>query len=319
VLLRKRCPEHGRFEALVYSDAELYMRQLRFNKPGTLPLPLEFQTEVKDGSSPVTSSRTGSARDEPLSKRLARRSQAAVSATPRSWRGARSVSSTDRVGDPVQRVVIFDVLGTLFSLDAVRARLSAIGAPAATLEAWFERTLHSALTLTTIGEFRPFREVARSALQTTLAQLELDVAQAEEILTGLSEVQAHDDAAAALDRLAGADARIVALTNSGAQQTEEILEQAKLRDRFERLFSVSDVGAYKPDRRPYEHVVTELDVDPAEATLVAAHAWDVVGARAAGLESIWVDRLERRWPLPVPEPARAHSLADAAEMLLAAG
>jgi uncharacterized radical SAM superfamily Fe-S cluster-containing enzyme len=47
VLLRKRCPEHGRFEALVYSDAELYMSQLRFNKPGTLPL--EFQTEVKDG------------------------------------------------------------------------------------------------------------------------------------------------------------------------------------------------------------------------------------------------------------------------------
>ena len=47
VLLRKRCPEHGRFEALVYSDAELYMRQLCFNKPGTMPL--EFQTEVKDG------------------------------------------------------------------------------------------------------------------------------------------------------------------------------------------------------------------------------------------------------------------------------
>ncbi len=47
VFLRKRCPDHGRFEALVYSDAELYMRQLRFNKPGTLPL--EFQTEVKDG------------------------------------------------------------------------------------------------------------------------------------------------------------------------------------------------------------------------------------------------------------------------------
>ena len=47
VLLRKRCLEHGRFEALVYSDAELYMRQLRFNKPGTLPF--ELQTEVKDG------------------------------------------------------------------------------------------------------------------------------------------------------------------------------------------------------------------------------------------------------------------------------
>ena len=25
VILSKRCPEHGRFEALVYSDAELYL------------------------------------------------------------------------------------------------------------------------------------------------------------------------------------------------------------------------------------------------------------------------------------------------------
>ena len=47
VVMRKRCAEHGEFEALVYSDAELYMSQLRYNKPGTLPL--EFQTEVKDG------------------------------------------------------------------------------------------------------------------------------------------------------------------------------------------------------------------------------------------------------------------------------
>ena len=47
VLLRKRCPEHGPFEALVYSDAELYVAQQRFNKPGSLPL--EFQTEARDG------------------------------------------------------------------------------------------------------------------------------------------------------------------------------------------------------------------------------------------------------------------------------
>ena len=47
VIMRKRCREHGAFEALIYSDAELYMSQLRYNKPGTLPL--EFQTEVKDG------------------------------------------------------------------------------------------------------------------------------------------------------------------------------------------------------------------------------------------------------------------------------
>jgi hypothetical protein len=47
VFLRKRCAEHGTFEALLYSDAEMYFSSLRFNKPGTIPL--ETQTEIVDG------------------------------------------------------------------------------------------------------------------------------------------------------------------------------------------------------------------------------------------------------------------------------
>ena len=47
VYLRKTCKEHGRFEALVYGDAQMYTESARFNKPGTIPL--MFQTEVVDG------------------------------------------------------------------------------------------------------------------------------------------------------------------------------------------------------------------------------------------------------------------------------
>jgi uncharacterized radical SAM superfamily Fe-S cluster-containing enzyme len=47
VYLRKRCPEHGPFEALTCSDAEWYMASLRMNKPGTIPL--THATEVRDG------------------------------------------------------------------------------------------------------------------------------------------------------------------------------------------------------------------------------------------------------------------------------
>ncbi|HET9221046.1 MAG TPA: radical SAM protein, partial [Roseiflexaceae bacterium] len=47
VVMRKRCQEHGWFEALVFGDADLYTRIAPYNKPGTIPL--EFATEVKDG------------------------------------------------------------------------------------------------------------------------------------------------------------------------------------------------------------------------------------------------------------------------------
>jgi 7,8-dihydro-6-hydroxymethylpterin dimethyltransferase len=47
VYLRKRCPDHGEFESLVYGDAERYVEIQRFNKPGEHPLRL--QTEVVEG------------------------------------------------------------------------------------------------------------------------------------------------------------------------------------------------------------------------------------------------------------------------------
>ena len=47
VFLRKRCDEHGEFEALVYGDADRYLEIQRYNKPGDRPLLL--QTETVDG------------------------------------------------------------------------------------------------------------------------------------------------------------------------------------------------------------------------------------------------------------------------------
>jgi uncharacterized radical SAM superfamily Fe-S cluster-containing enzyme len=47
VYMRKRCPEHGHFEALIYGDAEAYTANTKFNKPGTIPL--RFTTEIERG------------------------------------------------------------------------------------------------------------------------------------------------------------------------------------------------------------------------------------------------------------------------------
>jgi uncharacterized radical SAM superfamily Fe-S cluster-containing enzyme len=47
VYMRKRCPECGPFEALVYGDAAAYVSLSKYNKPGTIPL--ARGTEIHDG------------------------------------------------------------------------------------------------------------------------------------------------------------------------------------------------------------------------------------------------------------------------------
>jgi 2-haloacid dehalogenase len=194
--------------------------------------------------------------------------------------------------------VVFDAMGTLFDLSPLRDRL---GAQAT--EAWFERILHSAATLTIVGEFVAFRELAAATLATTCAKLSLDVDR-EDVLEQLRRLPPVDGAREALER---AD-RAFVLTNGGREGGAALLRNAGLDHLVERVFGVDEVRAYKPDPRPYRLVLGAVG----EATLVASHAWDVAGAVRAGMHGIWVSGDERVWPFPdevVPHTA-ARSLHE---------
>ena len=209
----------------------------------------------------------------------------------------------------MQRAIVFDANGTLFDLATARDSFVSIGAPDAAFDAWFQRLLHEAATATFVDAYRPFHELARSALRTTLAQLGLD-ADATQPLDALKELAAYPEAAEALEL---ADGHAFVLTNSALNTTEQLLERAGLRDSVRRVLSCDDVRRFKPHRAPYE---LALRVTGEDAVLVSAHGWDVVGARAAGLDAVWVDRTERVWPFPGPEPRRANDLVAATRLAL---
>ena len=180
--------------------------------------------------------------------------------------------------------VVFDAMGTLFDLAPLRERLGKHAT-----EAWFERILHSAAVSTMLGEFVPFKDLARTTLATTCAKLELD-ADRDDVLAQLQRLPPAEGAREALER---AD-RAFVLTNGGREGGEALLRNAGLDDLVERVFGVDEVQAYKPDPRPYRRVLDAVGV----ATLVAAHAWDCAGALSAGMQAVWVNGDEKVWPFP---------------------
>jgi 2-haloacid dehalogenase len=213
----------------------------------------------------------------------------------------------------VRRAVLFDVLGTLFSLEPLQRKLRA---PA--LEAWFERLLHSATSLTLADGFEPFADLAESTLKTTIAKLGLKQ-DAKAILDVLNQLPPDPDAAAAFGRLERANMLIGVLTNSGERQTRKLLEASGLVDRVAEIVSAEEVELYRPHPAVYRHAAERLGVEPKGVMLIAAHAWDVVGAKQAGLDAVWVDRLEREWPFPRGKPRSriAQDLLQAAELAAA--
>ncbi len=218
-----------------------------------------------------------------------------------------------------RRAVCFDIMGTVFDLAAARRRLEAIGAPPAALEVWFGRMLHAAAALTLAGAFAPFPEIAAATLRSVLAQLGLDPRRAGEVVASLGELDPYPDAEEALQRLTDAGVPVVALTNGTEQNTRRLLERAGLAAHFQAIVTTAEVEVYKPHRAVYERAVQRLGAAAAgDVTLVAAHAWDVAGARSAGLDAIWISRVERVWPLPVAPVREAADLAGAVDLLLGA-
>jgi 2-haloacid dehalogenase len=127
----------------------------------------------------------------------------------------------------------------------------------------------------------------------------------------------HRDVIPALIRLREAGFRQVTLTNSPMEVVRDQIESAGLSGFFDELISADEVRQLKPEAAPYRLVAERLTVRIEDVCLIAAHAWDVIGARAAGLGAVWIDRLERRWPFPLPEPSRASNLVEAVEQALA--
>ncbi|MGH9183901.1 MAG: haloacid dehalogenase type II [Acidimicrobiales bacterium] len=196
--------------------------------------------------------------------------------------------------------IAFDVVGTLFSLRAVRARLAGQGGDGATFDLWFARLLRDAFALTAAGSYRPFRDVAGSSLRAVLPSGTDELV--DHVLAGFGELEPEPDAEPAM-RLAVEDGvRVLTLTNGGADTTAALLARAGLDRLVEHQVSVEAVSTFKPAAAPYRHAASLAGVEPDRLALVAAHAWDVHGARQAGLVTGWVARAEGSFPPAFDRP-----------------
>jgi 2-haloacid dehalogenase len=87
---------------------------------------------------------------------------------------------------------------------------------------------------------------------------------------------------------------VVALSNGSFALLARLIKTAGLP--FDAIISAENVHAYKPDVRAYRHAARLLDLPPERILMVAAHTWDIDGARAAGLRTAFVERPDEKGP-----------------------
>jgi 2-haloacid dehalogenase len=187
--------------------------------------------------------------------------------------------------------IAFDAFGTLFDLDGLRPAMerAAPGRGSDLLERFTARLIPSTWHVTVSGTYRPFPELAALAVRGAARELSLDVDEqtAEEIAGGLASLPAVPGAAEALAGLSPVP--LAVLSNGTADGVRALVDGAGFADRFDHLLAADQVGRFKPAAEVYRLAVTAFAAgEPSEVVLVSGNEWDVAGAQAAGLRTVWI-------------------------------
>jgi 2-haloacid dehalogenase len=220
------------------------------------------------------------------------------------------------------RVIAFDVNETLLDLGPLDPLFERAFGAGALRAQWFGQMLQLAFVGGLTGRYVDFTSAQRAALA-MLAETTgrpFDPEAADDIAAQMRRLPPHADAAPALDRLRETGMTLVALTNSPLDVARDQLSNAALADRFEAILSADQVRALKPRPEPYHLVASTFAVEPGDVRLVAAHAWDIAGALAAGCAAAFVSRPGKVLsPLGDQPDIVGRDLLDVADKIAAGG
>jgi 2-haloacid dehalogenase len=218
----------------------------------------------------------------------------------------------------VIRALVFDVFGTLVDWRAGVAEAfrsaGAGGDPDELADAW--RARYRPILAKVNEGARPwadFDALHHATLDDLLAErgVELDAATRSGLVGAWHRLDPWPDVREGLAALRRE--RVTATLSNG--HVALLVDLARHGDlRFDAILSAELAQAYKPAPEAYRAAARLLGVEPGELMLVAAHPWDLDGARAAGLRTAFVDRPLEYGP---GSPAREDPAADvsAADLL----
>ncbi|MEX0607277.1 MAG: haloacid dehalogenase type II [Halofilum sp. (in: g-proteobacteria)] len=217
------------------------------------------------------------------------------------------------------KVIVFDVNETLLDMSALDPHFERLFGNAWTRQAWFQQLKELWLVGLVIDQFTPFGELAGAALRMTaeMKGISLTAEQESAVVSALKELPPHAEVGEALGVLRDGGFALATLTNGGLSAVRAQLEYAALEDYFDQVMSAEEVERHKPAREPYRMAAERLGVAPGDIRMVAAHAWDIDGAAAAGCATAFVARPGKVMNPAGPAPdLQASNLQDLAHQIL---
>ncbi len=170
--------------------------------------------------------------------------------------------------------VIFDVLTGLMDSWSL---WNAVAGDPETGQRWRHHYLE--LTYAT-GDYQPYEELVIQAAE----EQGLGAETGQRLVARWDELRPWPEVPGVLGKLQGG-LPLAVVTNCSVDLGTRAVEKAGVP--FDVVVIAEQVGAYKPDPRPYNHALDQLDVAPERALFVAGSVFDVNGAGRVGMPVFW--------------------------------
>ncbi|KAJ5477118.1 hypothetical protein N7539_007262 [Penicillium diatomitis] len=207
-----------------------------------------------------------------------------------------------------ETVVAFDVYGTLLSTESIAGKLASHFGRTKAQEiaaSWRKYQLEYTWRLNSMEYYEDFSQITRQSLHHALveAQEQLTEGDISDLMKAYDNLSAFPDVKSTLQRIAADSSIVPVIFSNGSKEmiSNSVSSSKDLSPHgttFKHIVTVDDVQRFKPAQVTYQHLAAVVGKKPSEMDqiwLISGNPFDIVGARHAGLNAVWVDRAGYGW------------------------
>ena len=135
-----------------------------------------------------------------------------------------------------------------------------------------------------------FWQITEDSLDKSMKVFNIDKNMRKDLLNLYKVLSPYPEVKKVLQNLKKKNLKLAILSNGTPDLLNELVASNNLTSLFDDLFSVEEVGIFKPDPKVYGLPLKKYKVQAFEITFLSANTWDVSGGGNYGYNSIWVNR-----------------------------
>jgi 2-haloacid dehalogenase len=190
------------------------------------------------------------------------------------------------------KAIIFDAYGTLFDVNSAAEKCKdKIGDKwEGFANHWRTTQLEYTWLRSLMKRHKDFWQVTEDSLDKSMKAYGIDSSMKNELLDLYKILSPFKEVPEVLKLLKEKDFKLAILSNGTPSLLDELVKSNNLEDIFDNIFSIEEVGVYKPDSKVYDLPIKQYEIRTNEVAFLSANTWDVSGGGNYGYNSIWVNR-----------------------------